>query len=422
MNRLGSDTAKKELVRCAARDLNGVVTVADVVSVTGLSSFEATQLLNHIALETRGNLQVTDDGKLIYKFDADMYSSSFQKALAFTGRTMSLLLKYGLMLVQFLFGALLIISITFTSLITMIALTIGGAMGGMRAAPAPGFNLFSMLMHITRTYSGKKVATRSVSGAERLLELCFRFIFGPPDPNGDLEEYHWKMIARRIASLNGIVCEDELLPFLLDPEHPDKELLETAVRFDGIPECSDSGQIIYRFPSLQGANAQGLSSTEEGDESLENISRSTIFLKEGLWTFSGTKFKETVPVIGLIFGNFCFCTMLNCLVQHLPWFGSFGTIWWTITLLWAYACLILLFPVCRLPLIAARNKGVVARNEARMNAVKLLNAPSQEVAARLQEAQYIRFNQHQSAIVYTTESNYLEQSDRSWNPNRGFSV
>ncbi len=415
MEKLTDTSQKRKVVLSAVEQQGGSVAVADVVSVTGMPTLEVTLLLNRLAWDNGGHLQVTDKGQLIYHFSDNGSDTPLRQVLSRILAIGQIAGRHLLTFFRFFFGLLLVLSLTITNLVTVSCLTVVGAMGGMRPAPMPGFNLFSLLLSIVKSYGNKEKDFEAVTGTERFLELCFRFVFGAGDPNAEMVDYHWKLVAKRITAGNGVVCKEELLPFLINTSRPDRELLEAVVRFDGIPECSEGGRIIYRFPSLQGAsNLQ--------DESIAIMNSPGASLREGKWRFSNSSLRANIPVIGLVFGNLCFCTALNWLVQFLPWFRSLPTILWISSLLWGYATLIAVFPLCRLVLNYVRNFGVRARNAERQRLANTLISPSPELADRLKEVANARQVNQDYNVIYDTQKPYLEQSDRSWNPERGFAI
>ena len=71
---------EKKVVIKAISDLGNRVTAADVASKTGLSLSDSTGLLNTIASEAGGHLEVSSAGDIAYRF-----KSNFQSAYLATG-------------------------------------------------------------------------------------------------------------------------------------------------------------------------------------------------------------------------------------------------------------------------------------------------------------------------------------------------
>ncbi len=76
-------------------------------------------------------------------------------------------------------------------------------------------------------------------------------MFGDGNPNARLKEDRWQYIAQLIRANGGVVTAEQLAPYTdADPKNEDG-VLPVLVRFDGRPEVTDSGNIVYLFPSLQ---------------------------------------------------------------------------------------------------------------------------------------------------------------------------
>lgn len=415
MRKLSDNSAVRQQVMDAIMQCDDSVSVANVVSITGLPTLEATLILNRLAWEKGGHLRVTENGGILYHFDAACSGKTALGRFAETcHRVCTVLAGMAMHLFRLSFGLMLVLSLTITQIITSGGLAVLGAMTGVSGSSASSrFNLLALLRGLVSSYGAKSKRLKAVTGFELFLESCFFFVFGPGDPNTAVDELNWKFLAHKIASCQGIVGEDELAPFLMNRGGRKRanEILEIVVHFDGIPECSDQGQIIFRFPSLQGT-----ADSFKGEAPLG--------LEEALWQFSGLGVTRTLPVAGMVYGNFALISGLNYLLQFLPWFGSLPVILVTASAFWFYAGVIAMFPPCRFFLNFARNRPVKARNASRMAAARLLMEPDAAMAARLNELKELRRNAPSSSVrvIYDTNKSYLEQSDRSWNPERGFAV
>lgn len=415
MRKLSDNRAVRQRVLDAVLQCGDTVSVAEVVSLTGLPTLEATLILNRLAWEKGGHLRVTETGGILYHFDADCTNKTALVRFAEISHRVGSVLAGVLMHVfRLSFGLMLVLSLTITQIITSGGLAVLGAMTGVTGSSASSrFNLLALLRGLVNSYGSKSKRLKAVTGFELFLESCFFFVFGPGDPNANAEDLNWKLLAHKIASCEGIIGEDEISPFLMNRSGRKRanEILKIVVHFDGIPECSDQGQIIFRFPSLQ-----GISDTFKGDAPLG--------LEEALWEFSGLGVTRTLPVAGMVYGNFALISGLNYVLQFLPWFGSLPVILVTASAFWFYAGIIAMFPPCRFLLNVARNGPIKARNAARTAAARSLMEPDVAMASRLKELVELRRNVPSSAVqvIYDTEKSYLEQSDRSWNPERGFAV
>lgn len=412
MRKLTDNSALRHQVAAAIAQCGDAVSVAKIVSLTGLPTLEATLILNRLAWEKGGHLRVTEDGGILYHFDPDKTAPSpFVSACRRAGSTLMRLFMH---VFRLSFGLMLVLSLTVTQIVTSGGLAVLGAMTGVSGSSASSrFNLFFLLRGLVNSYGARSKRMKAVTGFELFLESCFFFVFGPGDPNHAVEEVNWKFLAHKIAACEGIIGEDELAPFLMNLSGRKRanELLEIVVHFDGIPECSERGQIVFRFPLLQGTSKEF-----EGEPPLG--------LEEARWEFSGLDVSRTLPVAGMVYGNFALVSGLYYLLQFLPWFGSLPVILTTVSAFWFYAGVIAMFPPCRLVLNFVRNLPIKARNAARTDAARLVLEPDAEMAGRLQELKELRQRapHNSNRVIYDTQQSYLEQSDRSWHPERGFAV
>ena len=88
------------------------------------------------------------------------------------------------------------------------------------------------------------------------LEAVFSFLFGDGDPNADLEDRRWQSIATVIRANHGVVTAEQIAPFLGDlgqgwSNELEDYMIPVLSRFNGVPEVSPEGGIVYQFPELQ---------------------------------------------------------------------------------------------------------------------------------------------------------------------------
>lgn len=389
------------------------VSVAKVISLTGLSSLEVTLVLNRLAWENGGRLQVTEDGGIIYRFDLSRSKKPLHSAVwnvMVKGATA--VSQFALHMFRMSFGLLLVLSLALTQLVTSGGLAVFGAMTGVSGnGSSARFNLFVLLKALINSYKPRASRVQAATGIERLLESCFLFVFGQPDPNSNLEEVTLKLVAHKIAFCEGVIGEDELIPFLSHRpgEKRHNAILALVVHFDGIPQCSDGGQVFFQFPSLQGIAEQYSTAPFPG-------------VREAEWQFTGQPITRMLPVAAMVYGNFVLVTWLCYLAQLLPWFSSMPYILSALAAMWFYAGIVALFPPCRAVLNQVRNYSIRSRNNLRLQEVRNLSNPDAKI--RLDELASLRKSaSHKSHnVIYDTQRDYLEQSDASWNPNSGFAV
>ena len=86
-------------------------------------------------------------------------------------------------------------------------------------------------------------------------EAIFSFVFGDGNPNRNLEERRWQSIGNVIYNAKGAVVAEQIMPYLdtlssdFDRDY-EQFMIPVLSRFNGSPEVTPEGQILYRFQDL----------------------------------------------------------------------------------------------------------------------------------------------------------------------------
>lgn len=178
-------------------------------------------------------------------------------------------------------------------------------------------------------------------------------------------------------------------------------------RFNGQPEVSPEGGLIYHFPELQ------VSAAERGSRSV------SAYLKESLWKFSEASSGQIMLAIGLGSVNLIGALILGELIAEpeiiRQLVGSAAylvafvhSIYW---LLLAYGAAFLGTPLIRYFWIQWRNGFINGRNEQRQQRAIALNQAGDDIQEKITYAQQFA-NQtivSKSDLAYTTETDLAEQ-------------
>ena len=137
----------------------------------------------------------------------------------------------------------------------------------------------------------------------------FSFVFGDGDPNEGFEQRRWQAVGDTLRRLGGSVTAEQLAPLLEPPPPgpgrergaallPEQEgfVLPALTRFEGSPEVSADGSILYVFPALQataGRPAKGGKAAKGGQVAP---------LQESKWAFSNAS--EAQKLLVVLFGAF----------------------------------------------------------------------------------------------------------------------
>lgn len=410
------------------------VTVGDVAAQAGLELNFAQQGLLALASEAGGHLQVAESGDVVYLFPKNFRSILRNKYWQLRWqKTWEKVWRVLFYLIRISFGIILIASILLM-VVAIIAIFIAmnssndereggnnrGYGGGGGFFFVPRFWLGDMFLWFDPGYNRRRRQRRRQATANyqmNFLESVFSFLFGDGNPNADLEEYRWQTIGSVIRSHKGAVVGEQIAPYVDETDRDEDYMLPILSRFNGYPEVSPQGEIIYYFPELQvmASSRQPEPVTSAG------------YLQEKLWSFSQATSGQITLAAGLGAVNIILAFVLGTLLQDGTIAAELGgivafaaSIHW---LLLGYGVLYLLIPLIRYFWIQGRNPKIVKRNQSREQRAIALHqsdpALRQKIAYASQFAQQKVISE--GDITYTTEDDLLDQNiknadkiDRDW--------
>ncbi|VFQ63468.1 unnamed protein product [Cuscuta campestris] len=404
----------------------GRVTAGDVASKAGLQLNESQKVLQALATDTNGFLEVSDEGDVLYVFPksyrsnlaAKSFKMKIEPLLEKTKMTAEYLLRVS-------FGTALVASIVIVYF-TIITLALSSKSEDNRERRSRSYDMNFTVNLMPRDlfwywdpYYNRRQQVHDDADRMNFIESLFSFVFGDGDPNQGIEEKRWKLIGQYISSNGGVVTAEELVPYL-DIESSSKTddesyILPVLLRFDGLPEIDDKGNILYRFPSLQRTGAQQSSSRRK-----EYVGRRQAdwfgnekFLEERRWPFSKTSLSQRAMAIGLgglnLFGIIILGAMLKDTTASQSSFLSFVTS--IFPLLQVYAWSFFTIPAVRWVFIQNRNAKIERRNTTRKKFVRALERPDLVLWQKLLSARDMaqRTFIGQEKIVYSTDRDLYEQ-------------
>ena len=406
------------------------VTVGDVAAQTGLKLNIAQNGLLALAADANGNLQVAESGDIVYcfpeNFRAVLRNKYWQLRLQQWWSKVWQVLFY---LIRISFGIVLILSIV----LMLVAISImvisfsysssnnnerndnyrGGGGGGFIFL----YRLWSFsnfLQWFQPNYTPRNYQLRQNSNNENemsFLESVYSFLFGDGNPNADLEETRNATIGQLIKNNKGSIVAEQVAPFVDKTDTSEDFMLPILTRFNGYPEVSPQGELIYYFPELQVTANQ------------RNKSSLPAFLEEQFWRFSQASSNQILLSIGLGAVNLILALMLNSLLQYEISNAFITFISSIYGILLGYGIAFLLIPLLRYFWIQRRNGKITIRNQSRQeNAIalqKLDNSLQEKIAYARKFAQQKIISEQD--LVYTTETDLLDQEindteklDREW--------
>jgi hypothetical protein len=404
----------------AVERLDFRVTVGDVAAQAGLDIRVAEQGVLALASETGGHLQVAESGEIAYLFPQNfrriLQSKYFRLQLQEWWSKIWKILFY---IIRISFGIQLIASIA----IIMIAITIlviamsasregDGDSGDGGMVFMPGFGHGTNFFWIFYPDYNERAYERRRSNPEpssmNFLEAVYSFLFGDGNPNTDLDERRWRTIATVIRNNRGAVVAEQIAPYLdnlgqgFEREY-EEYMLPVLSRFNGRPEVSPEGQIIYHFPELQ---------VSANDFRARSV---PAYLKESLWKFSAASSGQIMLAIGLGVLNFVGALVLGSLLgdgaiaADIGGFIAFVNAIYGILL--AYGTGYLTIPLFRYFWLKGRNRQIEERNQQRQAQAEFLNQGSPELQHKLTFAREFAGEQvlTEADLAYTTERELTEQ-------------
>lgn len=408
----------------AVERLDYRVTVGDVASQAGLNVNFAQQGLLALASDAGGHLQVAESGEVVYLFPQNFRTVLRRKYLQLQlqewwGKVWKILFY----LIRISFGVVLMVSIALILLSIVLIITAANSSrdsndrqdsgGGAIFMPHLGFgsDFFWFFSPGYYDHPRQRNLQRSRHGDKpelNFLEAIFSFLFGDGNPNADLEERRWQAIGTVIRNQRGAVVAEQLAPYLDNigqGYHREYEeyMLPVLTRFNGQPEVSPEGDIVYHFPELQATAAQTRP---------KPVSAS---FQEFPWRFSQAGSGQLLLAIGLGGVNLIGALALGKLLADGSAAAALGglvafvqSIYWVLL---GYGSAFLALPLVRYFWVQWRNRKIATRNETRQSYAVQLNQADAKLQGKIVYAQQFATETviGTTDLAYTTERDLLEQ-------------
>jgi hypothetical protein len=400
----------------AVEQLGYRVTVGDVATQVGLNVAEANQGLLALASDAGGHLQVADTGDIVYLFPKNfrdiLRNKYFKlKLQEWVNKVWGILfyiirISFGI----FLVASIALITIAIFLIITAMSSRDGGDSGGdWGGSGGGGFFFFPDFWWFLYPDYDSHYRERRLSEKRELnfFEAVFSFLFGDGNPNRNLEERRWQEIATVISENRGAVVAEQISPYLDDigekyQQEYEDYMLPTLTRFNGQPEVSPEGEIVYYFPELQ------VSAVKKRRHAIAS------YLEEFKWKFSAATSGQIMLSAGLGIANFVGALILGSLLRGgvaAQLGGLLGFVQGIHWLLLAYGTGFLIIPLIRYFWIQWRNTKITERNSQRISRAKLLTSMRQELQNKINFAQQFAAQKFigNENLTYSTETDLLEQ-------------
>lgn len=449
-----NDHERKRLI-AEIYDAGRKVTVGDVMQRTGLPAASVAVTLRDLAFQSKAHILVDSSGNVAYRFK---YGFQRQLRIPLKAILRFLWLLPGNMcsgLMKLAFGITLMLSCSTFILPLMLCAIVKSIIDFInlndqtdeRATILDLKNWPRVLGGALRTeirHAGKAMPSN-------IFLDCYSFVFGDGDPNPDLEERKWRKLAELIKRNNGVLVCEQLAPYLGRKPKED-DMIPVMVHFDGTPEVTDSGNLVYAFPQAS------ISFAGQSQHSEAKVDEDAGSLQERYWRQTGISTASNVWISSLALLNavsmfallvfvcyyetaykMIFLPIVWFLEQHLMWlwhalvglfhilFGLFhliglwGIIGGTLAMIVIAPCLFLLswffviYPPLRFLVNQIKNIPIWLRNEQRRRLAVELTRPSKELSLKLIEAQEhspVKIKIDEDHVLFDSSKDSLEQEFR----------
>ncbi len=487
---------KKKILEAIATRGPRLVPV-DVAASTGLALPLVVSELNNIAAETNAHLEVTESGNIAYKFQGNLQQAYLANASrqillsawrVFANASIVALRAFcALMffLVRISFGVMLIVAAV--AVVVLVVVAIVAALKGLSGGDGDsdgGFNLdfgniFDFGWHdgyyhrpfylywafdwlwdwfffwryvlpdpyyprggygnsgsynAQTDYLNKKAGEGEKKG--NFLNNVFSFLFGDGNPNANFEELKWQTVTRIIELNQGVVTAEQLAPYLGENPAEEDWMIPVLQRYNGSPEVSENGNIIYVFTAFQnqpGGNSIPMGSLDAAKNQTRPVDELAGLFQNHVKRQSTTKKSEaqlrfidkllpekewefltidggavTGIILFALFITFGGAALLTT-TASLPIMSHFTAL---IYLIMGYGGLFFLIPAIRYAIYKMINEGIEKRNQAKQVYAANLANPSPELSKKLSEATTVRvagLPKKPDRTVYSTEQDVYEQ-------------
>jgi hypothetical protein len=240
-------------------------TVPDICAATALPLATVNELLPKAADEYSGHLRVTQSGEILYYFPNGFTSRyrginvALKKAVkkaAVIIKTSSVYL-FKIWIVVMLVGYFILFLALALASVFISAAGKSNSRGGRRGGSV-NFGLFNLLWRIwfyselTRPkYGYERGYVRQNNAKLPMHKAVFSFVFGEEDPNKNWEDQEYKAVISYIQANRGVISLAEYMAFTgMNSLEAETNIISFCSKFEGVPEVTEEGTIVYRFDKL----------------------------------------------------------------------------------------------------------------------------------------------------------------------------
>ena len=229
----------QSVIQAVESKKGGPILASDLAATAGISLSQARQDLTALASLAQGDIAVSKDGDLLYKFPPNLSGALSQNSAKYKALQTFRKIWPGLFwVIRVSFGVTLLVSLVavFSTIIFINSSSSssdddrrddrrggGGGLGGGFSyfwGPSP-FDFFYYRPYGYYGYYGQPQQERDPEDMG-FFESVFSFVFGDGDPNPNLDERRLSLVASMIRQNKGAVTAEQLAPFCDDAPDPTK--------------------------------------------------------------------------------------------------------------------------------------------------------------------------------------------------------
>ncbi|HKA87642.1 MAG TPA: hypothetical protein VKE22_08250 [Haliangiales bacterium] len=253
-----TDDETDEILTRALRGKDGRLTKADAITLSGLPAHLVDDSLDRLLKRYKSRLEVTDDGELLYTFDGMVRRDeiTLRERLRAVGRWLA---RAGMWAFKVWITVTLIVYFV-VFVVVLLAAMFGGRSDDRdnRGGPDLGwiFWLFWPDWRYGSTYGGyrdaygRRLPPRDTKGRKKLIQAVYDFVFGPVRPAPDKLADEREVLGFLRAHDGRMTSTDLVAMFGWSYRQAEEESTRLLADYDGDPEVTDDGVIVYAFPKL----------------------------------------------------------------------------------------------------------------------------------------------------------------------------
>ena len=259
------ESAKAAEVLRSTLDPKVAVTVADAAAKGGLALRDAELGLQALTSEYRGQLRVTNDGQLLYRFPTGFTKpwetrDAIDRAFASAGRTFVATMRF----LARAWIAIVLVGYTAVFVSILIAMSLSSRDNNNSRRSSGGEFAYILLRALADAFFWTSRPFSRLDPYERvpvrrgrdepkvpLYERVNRFLFGPTRPPEDPRLNERLVIAAIRAGKGRIGLADVMRVTGLPREHADPMMARLMLDYEGDVSVSEEGGIFYSFPAMR---------------------------------------------------------------------------------------------------------------------------------------------------------------------------